>query len=130
MKDFYGTKTQPEYYETEKSGKLTHTYGSGAVITDSIHLEPGTYIMTAKIGSDTSVGNALSTGIYQARIQNSSTIYVDGSHTGDGAYAMGFSVTGIVKLDTAQNVFALGQTGSQTSVGGGLNVKLRIVKIN
>jgi hypothetical protein len=86
--------------------------------------------MSAKIESDTSVGNALSTGIYQARIQNNSTIYVDGSHTGDGAYAMGFSITGIVKLDTAQNVFAIGQTGSQTSVGGGMKVVLRAVKVN
>ncbi len=129
MKNFYGDLIQ-KYYETERKGTLTATYGSGAVVTNSIHLEAGTYIMSAKIGSDTSVGNALSTGIYQARIQNNSTIYVDGSHTGDGAYSMGFSVTGIVKLDTAQNIFALGQTGSQTSVGGGMKVTLRAVKID
>lgn len=130
MKDFYGVETQADYYEIEKVGKLTGTYGSGAVQTGAISLKPGTYLMSVKIGSETSVGNALTTGIFQARVHNGSTILIDGSHTGDSGYGMGFTITRVVKLDTTANVFALGQTSTPSNVNGGMRVELRIVKIN
>ncbi len=129
MKDFYGNEIM-KYYETEKKGRLSNTYGSGQVKTDSLDLTRGTYILSVSCHSEQSVGNKLSAGIFQGRIHKTDdTILVDGSHAGDGGYDLSFTRMGIVNLEKDTSIYALGQTASTNCVGGGMRVVLRAVKV-
>ena len=129
MKNYYGEPIQG-YFEKEKRGKLTGTYGGGQVRTDSITLSKGVYVVSVSCKSDTSSGNKLTTGDYQGRVQTDKGVLVESCHTGNGAYDLSFSASGIVNLESETSVYAVAQTGSSHAVNGGVRVVLRAVKVN
>jgi hypothetical protein len=129
MKDFYGNSIQ-KYYETVRSGTLTAVFGAGQVRTNDLTLPKGTYVLTVSCYSDTSVGKQLAVGDFQGRIQTSSGVIIEGSHTGNNGYALSFEVSGVVNFQSETTLYALGQTRTQDAVCGGMKVVLRAVKVN
>lgn len=130
MKDFFGDRIS-DIYETQKTGKLTATYGSGQIRTDNMQVPKGLYVLMATIKSDQGAGNKLTDGIFQVRIHTTSTgvPIAENSHLGNVGYELTYSITAIAEFIENTSLYALGQTSTGANVNGGMKVVLKAMKI-
>jgi hypothetical protein len=130
MKDFSGKSIQRYFYKAER-GALTGTYGSGAVYTNYLDLTKGTYVVSVYCRSDTSVGNKLTTGDFQVRVQtNGGSSLIQSCHTGNAGYDLSFTMCGIINIDSLTPVCATIQTSSQNAVNGGVIIRFEAIKVS